>query len=159
MTAISILRTVGCIVLCLAAGWIGSLSTRDAIPEWYSGLIKPTYNPPSWAFGVVWPILYVLMGIALGMVLSKGFDRREVRIAALVFAIQLALNASWSPIFFGLRRIDLAMVNLVLLWAAIIATMVLFSKVSRISAVMLVPYLLWVSFAAYLNAAFWIRNP
>jgi translocator protein len=159
MTAVSVLRAVGCVVLCLAAGWIGSLSTRDAIPQWYSALNKPALCPPSWAFGVVWPILYVLMGIAVAMILGEGLGRREVRTAAIAFVIQLALNASWSPIFFGLRRIDLAMVNLVLLWVAIVATIILFSKVSRIPAMLLAPYLLWVSFAAYLNAAFWIRNP
>lgn len=148
-----------CIVLCMAAGWIGSFSTRDAIPQWYNGLNKPVLCPPSWAFGVVWPILYVLMGIALVMILSKGLARQEVRIATAAFVIQLTLNAVWSPIFFGLRRIDLAMVDIVILWLAIITSVYYFYRVSKISALLLMPYLLWVSFAMYLNASFMIRNP
>jgi translocator protein len=159
MNAVSILRIILCVLLCMAAGWVGSLATREAIPQWYAGLNKPAFSPPNWAFGVVWPILYVLMGVALAMVLSEGFGRREVRIAAAAFAIQLVLNAAWSPIFFGLRRIDLAMVDIVFLWLAILATVYLFYRVSRIPALLLAPYLLWVSFASYLNASFWIRNP
>ncbi len=149
-----VLRVILCILLCLSAGWIGSLATREAIPEWYSGLIKPVYNPPSWAFGVVWPILYVLMGIAVAVVLGKGFDRREVRIAALVFVIQLLLNAAWSLIFFGMRRIDWAMIEILALWLTIAATLNLFWRISKMSAVLMVPYLLWVSFAILLNAGF-----
>lgn len=148
-----------CILLCLSAGWIGSLATREAIPDWYSGLIKPVYNPPGWVFGVVWPILYVLMGVALAMVLSKGLSRREVRIAALVFAIQLVLNAAWSLIFFGMRRIDWAMIEILLLWLAIVATAAAFWRISRLAAGFMVPYLLWVSFAILLNAGFLKLNP
>lgn len=148
-----------CILLCLSAGWIGSLATQEAIPDWYSGLIKPVYNPPGWVFGVVWPILYVLMGVALAMVLSKGLSRREVRIAALVFAIQLVLNAAWSLIFFGMRRIDWAMIEILLLWLAIVATVAAFWRISRLAAGFMVPYLLWVSFAILLNAGFLKLNP
>jgi benzodiazapine receptor len=158
MNAVSILRIILCILLCMAAGWIGSLATRDAIPQWYAGLNKPAFSPPNWAFGVVWPILYVLMGIALAMILSEGFGRPEVRIAAAVFGIQLVLNAAWSLIFFGLHRIDWALVEIVVLWLAILATAYLFSRVSKGAAALLVPYLLWVSFAIALNAGFWRLN-
>ena len=157
--AMWILRVILCILLCLSAGWVGSLATREAIPQWYAGLIKPAYNPPSWAFGVVWPILYMLMGIALAMVLSAGMDRREVRIAAAVFGIQLALNAAWSLIFFGMQRIDWALFEIVLLWLAILITLYLFYRISKGAAALLVPYLLWVSFAILLNAGFWHLNP
>ncbi len=159
MHAVSILRIILCILLCMAAGWIGSLATRDAIPQWYAGLNKPAFSPPNWAFGVVWPILYVLMGVALAMVLSAGMDRREVLIAATVFGIQLALNAAWSLIFFGLHRIDWALVEIVVLWLAILMTAYLFYRVSTVAAALLVPYLLWVSFAIGLNAGFWRLNP
>jgi benzodiazapine receptor len=159
MNAMSILRIVLCILLCLSAGWVGSLATRDAIPQWYAGLTKPSFSPPNWAFGVVWPILYVLMGIALATVLSAGMDRREVRIAAAVFGIQLVLNAAWSLIFFGLHRIDWALVEIVVLWLAILAAAYLFYRVSKGAAALLVPYLLWVSFAIVLNAGFWRLNP
>lgn len=155
---VSILRIVLCVLLCLAAGGIGSLATRDAIPHWYAGLNKPAYSPPNWAFGVVWPILYVLMGIALALVLSAGLDRKEVRIAAAVFGIQLALNAAWSLIFFGLHRIDWALVEIVVLWLAILLTTCLFYRISKGAAALLVPYLLWVSFAIVLNAGFWRLN-
>jgi len=158
MNTVSILRIVLCILLCLAAGGIGSLATRDAIPQWYAGLHRPSFSPPNWAFGVVWPILYVLMGVALAMVLSDGLDRKEVRITAAVFGIQLVLNAAWSLIFFGLHRIDWALVEIVVLWLAILVTIYLFCRISKVAAALLVPYLLWVSFALALNAGFWRLN-
>jgi benzodiazapine receptor len=159
MNSVSILRIILCILLCMAAGWIGSLATRDAIPQWYAGLNKPAFSPPNWAFGVVWPILYVLMGIAMATVLSAGLDRKEVRTAAVVFGIQLVLNAAWSLIFFGLRRIDLAMIEIVLLWTAIFMTLFTFDRVSKTATWLMVPYLLWVSFAMALNAGFLTLNP
>ena len=159
MSGRSILRMILCVLVCLSAGWIGSMATRDAIPQWYAGLNRPAFTPPNWAFGVVWPILYVMMGVALAMVLSCGINRKVVRIAVVVFGIQLVLNAAWSLIFFGLHRIDLALVEIVLLWLAIIATMALFCRVSKVAAVMMVPYLLWVTFAIGLNAGYFILNP
>ena len=159
MRSKSILRVILCILLCLSAGWIGSLATRDAIPQWYAGLSKPAFSPPNWAFGVVWPILYVLMGIALAMVVSAGMNRRDIRIPVTVFGIQLALNVAWSLIFFGLHRIDWALVEIVVLWLAILVTEYLFFRVSKVAAALLVPYLLWVSFAILLNAGFWHLNP
>ncbi len=159
MSGRSILRMILCVLMCLSAGWIGSMATRNAIPHWYAGLNRPALSPPNWVFGVVWPILYVMMGIAGAMVLSYGINRKDVRMAAVAFGIQLALNAAWSLIFFGLHRIDLALIELVLLWLAIIATIRLFFRVSKSATVMMVPYLLWVTFAIGLNAGFLILNP
>lgn len=140
------------------AGVIGSFFTISAIPTWYTGLVKPALNPPSWVFGPVWTILYALMGIAAFLVWKNGWERKDVKIALGVFGIQLFLNAIWSIIFFGLQSSDWALVDIVLLWFAIVWTMVVFYKISKPAAWLLAPYLLWVSFASYLNYSIWILN-
>lgn len=139
----------------LFAGFLGSLFTTPAIPEWYATLSKPAFTPPAWLFGPVWTALYLLMGAAAFLVWRKGYDRREVKIALGVFLAQLILNVAWSAFFFGLRSPGLAFVEILLLLAAIFATFVYFSKVSRLAAWLLIPYLLWVSFAAVLNYSIW----
>ena len=122
---------------------------------WYNSLPKPWFTPPSWVFGPAWTILYVLMAVAAVMVWkSKENGRGDRRKALVAFAAQLALNVAWTPLFFGLHRPDLAFVDIVLLWLAIVATIVLFSRVRRAAAWLLAPYLAWVSFALVLNAAF-----
>lgn len=141
-----------------SAGIIGSVFTAPAIAGWYAGLIKPTLNPPAWVFGPVWTTLYALMGIAAFLVWKKGLDRKNVRIALCVFIGQLILNTFWSVLFFGLHRIDGALVEIIFLWLAIFATIIAFFKISKTAAWLLVPYLLWVSFAAYLNFALWTLN-
>lgn len=140
------------------AGIIGSMFTVSAIPGWYSTLLKPALNPPSWIFGPVWITLYVLMGIAAFLVWRTGWKKRPVRVALMLFGLQLFLNTIWSIIFFGLHSPLPALVDIILLWLAIIATMVSFYKISRAAAFLLVPYLFWVTFATYLNCAFWILN-
>lgn len=140
------------------AGIIGSVFTVSAIPNWYSTLIKPALNPPSWVFGPVWTMLYALMGIAAFLVWKNGWERKDVKMALGVFGIQLFLNAIWSIIFFGLQSPGWALVDIVLLWLAIVWTMVVFYKISKSAAWLLVPYILWVSFAAYLNYAIWALN-
>lgn len=140
------------------AGIVGSVFTFSAIPTWYATLVKPTLNPPSWIFGPVWTTLYALMGIAAFLVWKKGWDRKDVRKALAVFGLQLILNASWSIVFFGLHSPLWALVNIALMWLAIIWTMTLFYKISKPAMWLLVPYILWVSFAAYLNYSIWILN-
>ncbi len=140
------------------AGIVGSIFTISAIPTWYATLAKPSLNPPAWLFGPVWTMLYFLMGIAAFLVWRKGWDSKGVKPALSLFAIQLILNALWSIIFFGLHSPGWALTEIIVLWIAIVATIVAFTKVSRPAAWFLAPYILWVSFAAYLNYSIWIFN-
>jgi translocator protein len=148
------------------AGVIGSIFTVSAIPNWYDGLIKPVLNPPAWVFGPVWTTLYALMGIAAFLIWKAGWGKKEVKIALGVFGIQLFLNAMWSIVFFGatsltaggLNNIGWALIDIALLWFAIVWTIILFYKISKPAAYLLIPYLLWVSFASYLNYSLWMFN-
>ncbi len=143
------------------AGIIGSFVTSSEITTWYSGLTKPALNPPGWVFGPVWVILYFLMGISLWLVWSFDGARDKTRNktkALWLFAAQLVLNAIWSPVFFGAHSIGGALAIIALLWAAIVLTIFTFAKVSKTAAWLLVPYILWVSFAVYLNFSIWVLN-
>ncbi len=142
----------------LLAGGIGSIFTTAKIPGWYANLAKPLLNPPSWVFGPVWTVLYVLMGVATFLVWKRGGERKAARQAFMAFVTQLFLNAIWSVLFFGLQRPDLALIDIVLLWIMIVVTMVFFARVSKTSAWLLLPYLAWVSFATYLNYGIYVRN-
>lgn len=141
------------------AGAFGTLFTASAIPAWYATLVRPDIAPPNSVFGPVWTTLYLLMGLASYLVFRKGIEKKEVRVALGVYALQLVLNVLWSMVFFGLKDIGLALIVIALLWVGIVATMILFARVSKIAMLLLVPYLLWVSFATYLNYAFWTLNP
>lgn len=145
------LEVVIAVLACQAAGLVGSLFTAPAIPAWYAGLNKPSFNPPSWLFAPVWTSLYTLMGIAAYLVWSRGGDRKEVKSALILFAVHLVLNALWSVIFFGWQKPWLAFGEIVLLWLAIILVFLRFYKLYRPAALLLIPYLLWVSFASFLN--------
>lgn len=140
------------------AGIIGSIVTAPSVIDWYPSIITPAINPPAWVFGPVWTMLFVLMGIAAFLVWKKGLERSDVKIALGIFIGQLVLNTLWSVIFFGLRSPGGALVEIVCLWLAIAATIVTFAKVSKSAAWLLLPYILWVSFAAYLNYSIWILN-
>lgn len=142
----------------LSAGAIGSVFTARAVPTWYAGLVQPALNPPAWVFGPVWTVLYILMGIAAFWIWRNGWNRKNVRVALGVFGVQLLLNVAWSMIFFGLQRPGWALVSIVILWLAIVWTMVLFYKISRPAAYLLAPYLLWVTFASYLDYSIWMLN-
>ncbi|MBN2250633.1 MAG: tryptophan-rich sensory protein [Candidatus Altiarchaeota archaeon] len=146
------------ILACLAAGFIGSIFTAEAIPTWYASINKPELSPPNWVFAPVWSTLYVLMGVSAYLVWKKGLGSRGVKTALLAFVIQLALNAAWSFIFFGMRNPFLAFVEIIALWVSIAATILLFYRISRPASYLLVPYIVWVSFAAYLNYAIWQLN-
>jgi len=141
---------------CFLAAGVGSVWSpqRQETSAWYDSLRRPAFTPPGWLFGPVWTVLYFLMALAAWLVWRKAGFGRPVAI----FAVQLALNACWTVLFFGLRRPDLAFAEIVILWAAIVATMVTFARVCRPAAWLLAPYLAWVSFAAVLNAAFWRLN-
>ncbi|PJE51123.1 MAG: TspO protein [Candidatus Yanofskybacteria bacterium CG10_big_fil_rev_8_21_14_0_10_36_16] len=151
-------KLVIAITVSQSAGVIGSLFTFSAIPNWYATITKPALNPPAWVFGPVWTILYTLMGVAAFLVWRNGWSQRSVRTALSIFGFQLLLNAIWSIIFFGFKNPGLALVDIVVLWFAIVWTIKVFYKISKLAAYLLVPYLLWVSFATYLNYAIWALN-
>ncbi|MBI2473981.1 tryptophan-rich sensory protein [Candidatus Uhrbacteria bacterium] len=146
------------IVISELAGIIGSVFTTGSIVGWYAEIAKPAINPPAWVFGPVWTTLFVLMGIAAFLVWRKGLERKDVKIALSIFIGQLVLNTLWSMIFFGLHSPGGALVEIMFLWLAIVATIITFAKVSKPAAWILTPYILWVSFAAYLNYSIWILN-
>ncbi len=148
------LKIFASIALPLTAGFLGSL---PEIGEWYAELNKPFLNPPGWIFAPVWTVLYILMGVAAFFVWEKGW-KKEVKIALFLFLLQLVLNSSWSLVFFGLKDISLALANILLLWVLILCTMIAFYRVSKASFILLLPYILWVSFAIYLNLTILIIN-
>ncbi len=158
MNIINFLKLLLCVALAQAAGLIGTIFTMPAIDSWYATLARQELAPPNWIFAPVWTTLYVLMGIAAFLVWQKGIDKKEVKIALIVFGVQLILNTLWSIIFFGFQSPLWAFVELVFLWTAIMATIVTFAKVSKVAAWLLIPYILWVSFAGYLNfMIFWLN--
>lgn len=156
--SVSIIKVAVAVVISNLAGAIGSLFTFSVIPNWYAGLVKPSLNPPNWLFGPVWTTLYVLMGVAAGMVWSKGLESRGVKLALAVFIIQLILNSLWSVIFFGWHQLGLALVEIILLWVVILINIILFYRISPIAGYLLLPYIFWVSFATYLNYSLWRLN-
>lgn len=146
------------LLLSLLAGFIGSIFTADAIETWYVTLNKPWFTPPDWAFSPVWITLYILMGVSLYMVWKQGFERKNVKVAMVVFAVQLVLNASWSYLFFGLRSPLLGLVGISFLWVAIVATIYTFYRVYKKASYILIPYILWVTLALLLNLYIYLYN-
>ena len=146
------------VLVCELAGFIGSVFTTPSIPGWYAGLAKPPFNPPNWVFAPVWTILYAMMGISAYLVYEKRQGRKDVGRALTIFASQLGLNVAWSIVFFGAHQILGAVIVIVLLWALILATIWLFSRISRAAAYLLIPYILWVSFASVLNISLYTLN-
>jgi tryptophan-rich sensory protein len=140
------------------AGIIGSVFTSPSIPTWYASLAKPNLAPPNWVFAPVWTTLFALMGVALFMVWREGTVHKKVKIAIYAFSAQLFLNVLWSAIFFGLRLPGVSFAEIIFLWVAILITAVLFRRVSKVAAWLLVPYLLWVGFASYLNLMIALLN-
>ena len=143
------------ILLTQGAGGIGAIATTPKIRSWYSTLIKPTFSPPNWLFGPVWTLLFLMMGVAFYLVWREG---KRAHKALKIFGIQLFLNTLWSFLFFGAESPGLALIEIALLWIMILVTIVNFSKISKTAAWLLVPYLLWVSFASVLNAAIFQLN-
>lgn len=146
------------VLVCEGAGIIGSLFTRPSIPGWYAGLVKSPLNPPSWLFAPVWIMLYAMMGVSAYLVYEKGIGRKEVKKALAVFIAQLVFNTLWSIVFFGAHMIFAAVIVIVVLWGLILATILLFHRISRTAAFLLIPYILWVSFATALNISLYILN-
>lgn len=153
----SILALAGFLAACFAVAAMGGWLTSMGMPEWYMSLEKPSWQPPSWLFGPVWSTLYACMGVAAWLVWREaGFDGATA--ALTLFFVQLGLNLAWSGLFFALQAPALALGELVLLWAAILATAVFFLRHSTWAALLMVPYLLWVTFAGALNTAIVFLN-
>ena len=146
---------VGWLALCFGAASLGAVFMPG---EWYAALQKPSWNPPGWIFGPVWSALYAMMAVAAWLVWRRGGFATQRRPLAL-FLGQLTLNAAWTPLFFGLHRPGIAFAEIILLWLAIAATLVVFRPVNRVAAWLLAPYLAWVGFAAVLNFTLWRLNP
>lgn len=147
-----------CIAGCQLTGIIGGSFTGDAISTWYAYLNKPSFSPPNWVFAPVWTTLYILMGTAFYLILKKGWEKKKVKEAGAFFITQLVLNLIWTPAFFGLRSTILALIIVIPLWILIAITIKKFYILSKPAAYMLIPYLLWVTFAAVLNASLWYLN-
>jgi tryptophan-rich sensory protein len=152
-----ILRLGISIVLCQLAGFLGSLFTTPAIPTWYKTLNKPFFSPPNWIFSPVWISLFILMGISLFVVWRKQ-EHPRLKVALIFFFVQLILNVLWSATFFGFRSPFLGLIDIVLLWVAIVLTIQHFLRISRMAGLLLLLYIAWVSFAVVLNFSLWILN-
>lgn len=151
------LSLVVCIGLCLGVAFIGSLATQTSVGDWYKTLQKPTWNPPSYIFGPVWTVLYICMGVSLWCVwIRRG--QTPIQGALVLFGIQLLANALWSFLFFGMKNPLWAFWDILVLWVAIAATMVVFWKISKTAGWLFLPYFLWVSFATFLNYTIWRMN-
>ena len=125
---------------------------------WYSTLSKPFFTPPSWIFGPAWTTLYTLMAISAFLVWRKGFKKKQIKNALKLFAIQLFLNAIWSPVFFGAHNLLLALIIIIAMWFYIVKTIKAFAKIDRVASYLLYPYIAWVSFASILNFSLWLLN-
>lgn len=126
-----LLLLIGSIILCQLAGIIGSVFTIPSIPSWYAFLVKPFFNPPNWLFSPVWTLLFLLMGISLYLILKKGFEKKEVKFAVSVFFVQLVLNVFWSFLFFGLKNPLFALIEILVLWTVILASILFFYRIEK----------------------------
>ena len=147
----NITKLIFALAVCQSAGAVGSIFTRTSVSTWYTTLQKPGFTPPDWIFAPVWITLFLLMGISAYLIWDKGFENRDVKISLIIFTVQLFLNVLWSFFFFGLKSPFYAFIDIILLWIAIILVIISFSKLSKIASILLLPYILWVSFAGILN--------
>ncbi len=149
---------IALMAVCTALGSSGSVFVIHSREDWYEFLKKPSFTPPDWLFTPVWMALYMLMGLAMGLVLQAGLHTPGVRTAAYIFSAQMLLNMLWSPIFFGLQKLGAALAELILLWIAIALTIFFFAQVSALAAWLLVPYIIWVTVSVRLNYEIWRLN-
>ncbi len=145
------------IILCLAVSGVGGAVTATSVDTWYQALEKPSFNPPDWVFAPVWTALYILMGIAAWRVWRLRSSGSTLTAFA-VFGVQLCLNLAWSFLFFGLQRVDLALIEIVILLVAIITNTIVFWRIERLAGLLFVPYAAWVTYATILNTSLWLLN-
>jgi translocator protein len=146
------------VLIAQVAGIVGSMFTMPSVAGWYQTINRPSWNPPGWLFGPVWVSLYTLMGIAAYLVWQKRDLGQVVKTALIVYGVQLLLNTLWSILFFGMKNPGLALVEILILLSTIILTTVLFYKIRPVTLWLLLPYILWVSFASFLNYTIWSLN-
>ncbi|WP_421813064.1 TspO/MBR family protein [Flagellimonas sp.] len=146
------------VLICLAIGFLSSIATQSSVNDWYLTLNKPSFTPPNWLFAPVWTALYIMMGVAAGIVWSKGYHHVWVKTALYHFVFQLLLNALWSIVFFGLKNPLGGMVIILALLTMIILTIKWFKVISKPAALLMIPYVLWVAFASALNYKIWELN-
>ncbi|MFH1074375.1 MAG: TspO/MBR family protein [Candidatus Firestonebacteria bacterium] len=154
----TILKLSASIVICELIGSLGAIFTMPAVRSWYMEINKPSFNPPNWIFGPVWTALYLLMGIAFFLIWKKGLNNNKVKNAAVVFLVQLIVNFLWSVIFFGGRSYIGGLITIAILWLLILANITMFYRISKPAGLILLPYILWVSFASILNYYIYILN-
>ncbi|MBM3205921.1 tryptophan-rich sensory protein, partial [Candidatus Shapirobacteria bacterium] len=135
-----------------------SAFTNPSIPTWYATLNKPSFNPPNWLFAPVWTILFILMGISLFLIWKKGLKTKGVKTALSIFSIQLVLNIAWSFFFFKFQSPFWAFIEIIILWFFILLMILKFFKINKAAGFLLIPYLLWVSFASFLNYTIYKLN-
>jgi benzodiazapine receptor len=145
------LALLGFLLTCFAVAALGAVSAATSIPTWYAALAKPSFNPPNWIFAPVWTLLYGLMAVAAWLVWRASKTSPYRRTGLIFFAVQLLLNALWTPVFFYFHQLLPALVIIVCLWVAILLTLFAFSKLNRLAAAFLLLYLAWVTFALALN--------
>jgi len=145
---------IGAIVWLVITFGAAAFGAQFMPDQWYRELAKPSWTPPGWLFGPVWTMLYLMMAIAAWMVWSKA----GISSAVVLFLVQLGLNATWSWLFFGIHRPDLAFADILVLWVAILATIITFWKISPVAGILMLPYIAWVSFASVLNGTIWLMN-
>ncbi len=155
---INTIKLIISVVVCLGAGFVGSFFTAPAIDGWYVNLVKPPFTPPNQIFAPVWTTLYILMAVSVFIIWRKGWGYKHVRSGLSLFVLQLFLNVLWSVLFFGLKSPLYALFEIIGLWVIILLTIIQFKKLSITAAALLVPYILWVSFAGVLNYSIWALN-
>jgi benzodiazapine receptor len=146
------------VVAVVAIGFAGTFFTTPSIGTWYAGITKPSFNPPAWVFGPVWTILFVMIGLSLGMVLNSARISKYRSVAIKIFIVQLVLNLAWSYLFFSLHRPDFSAIEILILFGMIGVNIYYASKVHKTAGWLLVPYIVWVGFAAVLNITIWSLN-
>jgi benzodiazapine receptor len=146
------------ILISQLAGFIGSFATASSVSTWYVTLNKPVFNPPSFVFAPVWLTLYTLMGISLYLIWRKGYKKKKVKKLVQFFLLHLVFNTLWSIVFFGLQNLLGALVVIIILWMMIAYLIKSFYQINKTASYLLIPYLLWVSFASLLNFSLWWLN-
>jgi len=154
----NIIKLIVSILVCFAAAAIGSAATMPSIPTWYATLNKPSFNPPNWLFGPVWTILYLMMAVAAYLIWQKGLKNSKVKVALGIFLVQLVLNSAWSIVFFGWHSLWGGFAVIIALWLAILTTIIKFWPLNPVAGWLLIPYILWVSFASLLNLTVALLN-
>jgi tryptophan-rich sensory protein len=155
---IGIFKLLISIIVCQAAGIIGSFFTARALPGWFAGLNQPSFTPPDWMYAPIWIVMYLLMAIAAFLIWWRGLHIKPVRVAMILFLVQLVLNLLWVVTLFGLQSVLYGLVTVVALWIMVLFTIIQFYKISIAAGTLMIPYILWVTFTVILNGSLYLLN-